>query len=68
LLDAAGVDEAPDVDDAPDADDVLDDELPPQAVANMHSAASAMTHFKRCIDILRSRLHDRRLVAGSELI
>jgi hypothetical protein len=63
----AGVDEVPDADDADDADD-LDDELPPQAVTTRHSAPTTMIHLKRCIDTLRSRLHDRRLVAGSELI
>ncbi len=34
--------------------DELDDELPPQAVAIMHSAANAMSHLKRFIDTLRS--------------
>jgi len=36
--------------------DELDDELPPQAVAIMHSPASAITHLKRFIDTLRSDL------------
>jgi hypothetical protein len=67
LLLFAGVDDVPD--DVPDevADELLD-ELPPQAVATMHTAASATIHLKRCIDTLRSRLHVRRLLAGSELI
>src|SRR5437588_11131746 len=34
-------------------DEVLD-ELPPQAVANMHTAPNNMSHLKRFIDTLRS--------------
>src|SRR6516165_2325951 len=42
--------------------DDLDDELPPQAVTSMPTAANNMTHLKRFIDILRSRF--RRSPAG----
>lgn len=52
-----------------DPDEVLDellDELPPHAVTIMHTMATNAIHLKRFIDILRSRLDDRQLVAGSE--
>jgi hypothetical protein len=38
----------------PDPDELLD-ELPPQAVTRMHTAASAISHWKRFIDTLSSR-------------
>jgi hypothetical protein len=38
-----------------DEPDDLDDELPPQAATSMHSAASAISHWKRFIDTLSSR-------------
>jgi hypothetical protein len=51
------------VDVAPD--EVLDellDELPPQAVTSRQTAANDMSHLKRFIDTLRSRLRRRQLI------
>jgi hypothetical protein len=39
-----------------DAFDELEDEDPPQAVTNIHTAATSTSHLKRFIDTLRSDL------------
>jgi phage terminase large subunit-like protein len=51
--------------DVPDAEVVVVDELPPQAVATMHTATNATSHWKRFIDTLRSRFDGRQLCAGA---